>query len=135
MQASLTSLNIMRMPGPGVLWQLQRDLIYEKEGLRIRAPMGMIADGNSGPFKNSERESAGWIHDLLYRIDGFNYITPRIHYSRLWADQMYREVAKVDGASTVATYLDFLVLRAVGRPSWRQKYVLGVTGSGSRSGS
>lgn len=114
----LTSLVIYRPPGPGRLWRLAEPLVYvSRSGRRFEVPAGMLADGNSGPWKNAEGEPAGWLHDWLYRAN-----CPA-GLSRAEADAIFREALVAEGFSRVYAALQWAAVRALGAPSWHRKLV------------
>lgn len=114
----LTALVTYRPPGPGQLWRLQQNLRYRASDGRIfEVPAGMLADGNSGPWKNAEGEPAGWLHDWLYRIDCSERLT------RSEADEIFREALIAEGFSRAYAWTQWAVVRALGGSRWQRKHV------------
>lgn len=126
MKPRVSALYMMKLPGPGQYYKLIRDLTYEDDECEITCPAGMVADGNSGPIRDAERDVAGWVHDLTYRKDALKYIkfkTQRPRYNRRWADQIYRRVALTEGTSRFDADIDYWTLRLLGRSSWHKNVV------------
>jgi hypothetical protein len=114
-----TALDVIRLPGPGNLWKIQRKLVYiARDGRVFVVPVGMIADGNSGPLKHAENELPGWLHDYLYRIDCEPQLT------RKEADLIFYEALQAEGRSWRSATIQYLAVRLLGGPSWKQKRVL-----------
>lgn len=125
MNPAISALHIRRLPGYGRYWQLLADLSYNDGEVQIMVPRGFVADGNSRPFKDADREIAGWFHDLLYRTDAADYVHPPRVVRRLWADKMYwKIIAWEKGWSWGGPLMDFLALRLIGWRSWHKKSVL-----------
>lgn len=115
MSSTFTPLAIMRLPGPGKLWQLQAPLSFGP----YTVPAGMIADGNSGPLKNAESEPAGWLHDWLYRLD-----CP-VRLTRREADAVFYGALRASGIGAAHAHVQWLAVRLLGGSSWRRKRVFG----------
>lgn len=122
-KSTIDTLRIMRLPGPGKLWKLTAPLYYvdQVEDTCVVVPVNFTADGNSGPFKHSSVEPAGWIHDYLYRI-GAEVLSLDGRYrrpvTRREADRIFLDALRCTGA--VLPDLQWALVRALGARHWHK---------------
>ena len=96
-------------------WRVEKDFIVFVGFTKITVPAGFITDGASAPRlfwsicapMTGPFGEAGVVHDFLYATKGPNF-------SRVYADEVLRNIGLYRGASTVQARLVWLGVRVAG---------------------
>ncbi len=77
---------------------------------------GYAWDGPSGPFVDTKKNlRASLVHDALYQLMRREFLETRVF--RKAADELFRDLCKEDGVSTVTANIYYRGLRRFGRPN------------------
>jgi hypothetical protein len=116
--------------GPGNRWRLEGDYPYQDGRNLITVPGGFLFDLASiprafwwliSPFELSI--AAPLLHDFLYAHKGdppAGSIEPARVYSRKQADQLFREVMKIEGVPAWRRGPAYAAVRSFGWLAWRK---------------
>lgn len=95
---------------------IETDFVDLSTAGRLVVKKGYAWDGPSGPIVDTrENLRASLVHDALYQLMRRDFLKSRTH--RKSADQIFRDLCKEDGVSSVRANVYYRALRRFGKPS------------------